>query len=472
MLWYKKLKRKFTLSLLAKARTETLLRRSEQLALNAFQHASSRVPAYRELLSTQGVNSIVVNNIDDFRRVCPLLNKGNTFERFALHELCRPGAMDELAGVMTSSGHGARFGYGFSTRKQNRHTIDAIDLGLEYAFNVDSNKTLLINCLPMGVRFSSDSVTVAETSVREDMAVALATEFGRYYQQLIFAGDPLFFKLLTDYARDKGVAWREHRIHLIIGEETFGEYYRDYLAAQFDLTPDDPDSGMIGSSMGVGELGLNLFYETVETIHLRRLAHRHPQFLNALFGSASTTLPMLFVYNPLRCYVEITSPDAQGYGDLTISMLDRDTPMPMLRYQTGDIAKLFTPVEIANICKQVGVPAPSNMILPMMALKGRNKDQLPDGTHVGQFKDALYRHHELAKKLTGAFRLEYPDGRVLCHVQLRRGFEPDDAMQQQLAASFPGSIAPEQVRCWCYDQFPYGMTLDYERKFNYYMPQR
>lgn len=472
MIWHKKFLRRLTLAALARSRPETLLRRSEQSVLRAFRRAASSVPAYRKILAEHGINPGDIRSITAFKSLCPTLNKSNTFARFALDELCAPGTVDQLAGVLTSSGHGARFGYGLSTRAQAKHASDAIDLGLEYAFQVDSKKTLLINCLPMGVRFSSNCVTVAETSVREDMAVAIATEFGRLFEQIILVGDPLFFKLVTDHARDRGIDWKNYRVHLIIGEETFGENYRNYLADHFHLNADDPAGGMIGSSMGVGELGLNLFYETPETIALRRLAHVNPKFFEALFGMPPETapLPMLFVYNPLRCYVETIETDDAGYGELTVSMNDLGAALPLLRYQTGDVARLFSQHDIAQACERAGLPAPGNLPLPLIALKGRAKDRLPDGTHVGQYKDALYAHKDIAIGLTGAFRLEHEKGRLLVHVQLRRGLHAESDLPERLVANFPGNVSPEQVHIWPYEQFPNGMTLDYERKFNYFVP--
>ncbi|PWB59892.1 MAG: hypothetical protein C3F18_00465 [Nitrosomonadales bacterium] len=472
MTWHKKILRRLILAILARSRPEALLHSGEQRVLRAFRRAASRVTAYAEILAGHGVNPRDIRTIADFQSLCPTLNKNNTFARFPLDELCVASALDNLAGVLTSSGHGARFGYGLNTRVQAKHASDAIDLGLEYAFQVDSRKTLLINCLPMGVRFSSNCVAVAETSVREDMAVALATEFGRFFDQIIFVGDPLFFKLLTDYARDHGVDWKKYRVHLIIGEETFGENYRNYLADHFHLNADDPAGGLIGSSMGVGELGLNLFHETPQTIKLRRQAHENTEFFEALFGISpeETPLPMIFVYNPLHCYVEIVGANKVGYGDLTVSMTDMKSALPLLRYQTGDVARLLSPLDIERACNRTGLPLPGNLALPVIALKGRAKDQLPDRTHVGQYKDALYAQQDIAIRLTGAFRLEHTGERIVVHVQLRRGFQAEDSLQERLAAEFPGAIFPEQIRIWSYEQFPYGMTLDYERKFNYYAP--
>lgn len=475
MTWHKRILRRLILAILARSSPEKLLYRGEQRVLRAFRRAASRVPAYMEILAEHGVDPRDIRSIAEFQSLCPTLNKNNTFARFSLEALCVASALDNLAGVMTSSGHGARFGYGLSTRAQAQHTSDAIDLGLEYAFQVDSIKTLLINCLPMGVRFSSNSVAVAETSVREDMAVALATEFGSFFGQIIFVGDPLFLKLLTDYARDHGVNWKKHRMHLIIGEETFGENYRNYLADHFHIDADDPSGGMIGSSMGVGELGLNLFYETPQTIKLRRQAHANPEFFEALFGVSpkAAPLPMLFVYNPLRCHVETVGTDAAGYGDLTVSMSDLESALPLLRYQTGDIARLLSQQDIARACARAGLPLPGNLLLPIIALKGREKDRLPDGTYTGQYKDALYARRDIAIKLTGAFRLEHDPGEsMLIHVQLRRGFQAEDGLRERIASEFPGAILPEQVCIWAYDQFPFGMTLDYERKFSYYSPSQ
>jgi len=258
--WPTKWRRRAQLAAYQKLSAERRRRIGEKRALQSFHRAARLSAAYRELLAEAGIEPTRVRSLDDFRRLPLVLDKANTFQRFTLEELCLPGTLDNLAGILTSSGHSGRFAFGLSTRQQVRRATDFIDLGLEQAFGVDRRRSLLINCLPMGVRFASRAATVAEVSVREDMALAIAEKFRSLYEQIILVGDPLFLKRLCDYAEERGIDWSDTRLHLIIGEEVFGEAYRDYLAAHFTIDPDQPETGLIGSSMGVGELGLNLFF--------------------------------------------------------------------------------------------------------------------------------------------------------------------------------------------------------------------
>lgn len=445
---------------------------SEQRVLASFQRAALHIPAYQVLLKEHGTAPSQIRSIADFFAHCPILKKDNTFARFPLDQLCMPGTLHHLASIVTSSGQGGRFAFGFNDRRQTKRIVDLIDLGLEYAFQVSHKRTLLINCLPMGVGFSSNTVTIAETSVREDMVVAVATQLGPNYEQIILLGDPLFLKRLTEFAEEKKINWSSLRIHVVIGEEPFAESYRNYLAQHFGINPDDPTHGMIGSSMGVGELGMNLCYETRQTISLRRLAYRDPDFRHALFGKqvSSDQLPMLFAYNPLRTYMEVlpTGKDTD-YGALTISMIEPDIPVPLLRYQPGDMARLITTDDVARACNQINHPGVGKLPLPLIAVQGRSTDRLPDGTHLNQYKEILYQNVQIVRLLTGVFRLEPIAEGMSMHLQLRRGIAATPELNNQIEQAFSAitGSAP-RIILWEYSLFPYGMTLDYERKFVYY----
>jgi phenylacetate-CoA ligase len=444
----------------------------EDLLLTEFRRAAGAVPAYQALLAERGIRTIQVADLASFARLCPVLSKANTFDRFPIDQLSVGGSVRDVADILTSSGHGGRFSFGLITRQEAAAAAQMVDRAFAEAFDIDARTTLAINCLPMGVVFSSNRMTVATTSVREDMAVALVEAFGHRYEQLVLVGDPLFMKRLTDYATARGVDWSRHRVNVVLGEEVFGEYFRAYLAACLGLDAAGSDGGYIMSSFGVGELGLHLCYETRSTLALRRAALDHPAFADDLLGARrdeGSLLPMIFTFNPARTFIEVLEPDARGYGLLTISMLDPERTVPLLRYQTGDIARLLDREEIADAVRRHDVVLPGLLPAALVALKGRQNESLPNGSHAGLYKDALYADRNIARRITGAFRVIFSAGRCTLHVQLARSEVAPASLEQTLAALLPPALRPVRVVLWEYRQFPFGMGVDYERKFTYYV---
>lgn len=464
---------------LARSKPNDLIAKGEKHLLATFRRAATQSPAYKTLLAEVGVKISDIQTPQDVFTRCPVLNKANTFHRFNVSQLlCNKLPVAELASLLTSSGQsGTGFALGVSTRKQARRAASLIDLGLELAFDIDKHHTLLVNCLPMGVTFASEAVCVANVSVREDMACAVIQQAGALFDQIILCGDPLFLKRLCDYSQDIGLDWRQHRVHVVIGEETFSETFRDYLAQVLGIQPDDPASGLIGSSMGMGELGLNLFNETRETVALRRACIRYPDLLKQLTGIdlAVSPAPTFLVYNPLRIAIEITSPDAKGVGDLLISLLDMGAPIPLIRYATGDRMQRIPPETLASAIKACGLalPLPS---LPVVALHGRAKDVLPGGGHVDLFKAALYQHTALAREMSGAHRLSLAEGGVRWEVQVGKGRSLTQDQAHAMAATLHETLVPRlsgqslAVEVQPYEAFLHGKTIDYERKFAYWQP--
>lgn len=440
--------------------------------LGAFRRAAGDMPWYRTLLAEHGVHPEDVSNIAGFSARCPLLTKRNTFDRFPLTELAATTPLAQLATVLTSSGHGGRFSFGLSTRAQDSSSADMIDEALDEAFGVRSISTLAINCLPMGVGFASRCMTMATTSVREDMVVALVEAFGASHEQILLVADPLFMKRLIDHASERTLDWRRHRVQVVLGEEVFGEHFRSYVAGSLGLDLARPERGCVMSSFGVGELGLHLCYETPATIAVRRAACADTRLARELFGAGRSVagVPMIFTFNPLRTFIEVDEPDAGGYGRLTVSMLDPTLPVPLLRYQTGDLVRRLEPEAVAAVLEHHGVEVPAAMPPDLIALVGRERDALPNGSHVSAYKDALYADADVARDVTGAMRVVASGAACTMHVQLARGREAGPAFHARVRAALPTAAQPADVVFWPYQQFPYGMTLDYERKFAGYVP--
>jgi phenylacetate-CoA ligase len=471
-----RLTRRIIRAQLARSSPAGLLKLGEKKLLRCFRRAAMLSPAYRVLLREAGVDATRIDSLSAFQAFCPLLDKSKTFGRFKLRELLASDIKHtDLASVLTSSGHGGNgYALGLSTRSQVVSMPGLIDLGLDMAFDVDRYRTLLINCLPMGVTFQSNTVCVANVSVREDMACAIVEQSGDLFDQIILCGDPLFLKRLCDYSEARSLDWSRYRMNAIIGEETFTESFREYLATVLGIDLANPRSGLIGSSMGIGELGLNLFNETRETIAVRQACNRSPQFLAELCGMQTlrVALPTFLSFNPLRTFVEVIAPDANGIGDLVVTVMDSKTPVPLIRYRTGDRASLIDHARLVKCMASHAVKSPRPK-LPVIALHGRAKDVLPGGWHVDMFKEALYRQADIARCLSGAFRVSRCGDGLLFEVQLGRDIAADCAwVAASLNACLEGIAAGRamqvSVKGFDYRDFPYGQTVDYERKFTYW----
>jgi phenylacetate-CoA ligase len=224
------------------------------------------------------------------------------------------------------------------------------------------------------------------------------------------------------------------------------------------------------SSFGVAELGLHLCFETAQTAALTRAVAASPALAHGLLGGTpGSWRPMLLSFDPQRTFMEIVDPDADGYGKLTISMLDPGRQVPLLRYQTGDVARLLDPDDFAGILHVHGETA-GEIPEALLALRGRTREALPNGSQVGVYKDALYANPELADHFTGATRLIFSGAGFTLHVQLVRGQTPTIALEQGLLAEIAADARPSRLVVWRYAEFPFGMSLDYERKFSHYVP--
>jgi phenylacetate-CoA ligase len=314
-------------------------------------------------------------------------------------------------------------------------------------------------------------MAVATVSVREDMATAVIGALGPHFDQLLVIADPLFTPCLLAHASNCGVEWRRHDTKFLLGEEFFGESFRSFVGRRLGYSSEELNTGVIRSSFGVGELGLHVLYETPVTIALRRDAAQDSTFAKDIFKTSTPVqpVPMLLTYDDDRTYVEVDDPDETGFGNLTLTMLSADGALPLIRYQTGDLAALLDEDDISTVARRHGIRR-GGIPRHVVALRGRRADMLQDGCHLSTYKEALFASDDLASAVTGAYRVEPTADGITLHVQLMPGLRVQSSMEGAIRHAFGSGKAPRRIRVWRYDTFPFGMRLDYERKFRYYPP--
>lgn len=444
---------------------------SEEMALEAFNRAAGRVPAYGKRLREIALDPESVKTIDDFRRLVPILNKHNTFGAYDIDELCVGGDLSDVVSILTSSGHSGVFSFGVNTAQNLQTSAHSIDLGLEHVFQVDEKRTLLINCLPMGVKVRTNTAVLAETSVRDDMALAAVRKFSPKFDQTIIVGEGSFLKKIVEDGRDGGIDWKSLAVYIISGEEGIAENWRGYIAALLGTDPDDLSRTIITSSMGVAELDLNIFHELPETIRIRRLAHKDERLRRELFGKEADVCPMFFIYYPHRTFVEVQ--DREERGNLIISMLSPEMKIPLIRYDSGDIGRIYEREEVVAVLKRCGYSEDllPEWKLPMVAVFGREHHIVVAGLKVypEAVKEAIYKDFGVANSVTGNFKLSVADDSVgFLDMQLKPGFQPDAELNKQFKDALASYVkAPLDARFYSYADFPYAMKVDYERKFSY-----
>ncbi|MDY7009772.1 MAG: hypothetical protein SVV80_03355 [Planctomycetota bacterium] len=442
---------------------------SEHPVVTAFHRAAEQTPAYRRILEEANLSPEKVKDTDDFRRLVPVIDKQKTFGRFALAELCRGGKPGRPAAVLTSSGHSGKFAFSLYDAESAETEIRRTDEALDALFSVKSRKTLMINCLPMGVKVFTRACTLGETSVRADMVTALVKNFGPYYDQIILVGDAAFIKHVLELglSLNPPIDWSDLLVHVIVGEEPLAENARKYLQGILGIDNTDPNTGLIGSSMGVAELGLNLLFETPPLIFLRRALHDNEDLRRVVLGPTATTAPMLLTYDPDRIFVEVSDD-----GKLLVSTLETDRRIPLIRYATGDKAELFRPAGELQVlvADAVGIPPDVIAATPTILLSGRGQFALAGETEVypEQVKEGLYLDPELAGLITANFRLFSGPQRADLRIQLSPGIADRKGLAERFAEAVAKYVhAPLAVTCHAYESFKSGMGLDYERKFAY-----
>ncbi len=456
---------------LSTASPEQLASAGQRKALKAFHRAAQRVPAYREILRRHGVDPKDITTIEQFRKKVPIVDKETIFAANELRDLCPSGNLDDISLFYSSSGHSGVFSFGVETRADAKKAALALEFALQNNFGVLDRKTLLVNCLPMGIKIQTRTLPLAETSLRADVIQALVRKLKDDFDQFLLIGEHAFLKKVIEEGAEQDVPWKDLVVHVITGAEYIAENFRSYLGSLLGIDFDSPQKGMIGVNFGLSELAVSIFSENNHTIRIRRQAHADLDFRKALYGRETPICPNIMQYHPHQTFIE-TVPGPDGRNELVVTMLDPAFKIPMIRYNTKDIVQIMPYADLAEILKDFGHESLLPPFrLPVGIIWGKMKPLITKGgqkIYPEYVKEALYSDFSIANTITGNFRLtEETDGPALL-LQLRRGRQCRKSLADEIGKHLKNFIEQDiPIRILPFEQFPYGLEHDFERKNRY-----
>lgn len=435
-------------------------------ALSIFRRAAERVPYYAQILEANRVDYKKIRTFESFTRQVPVIDKEFFFSPSVdVSEMCLDANLSECLSVLPSSGFSGRFSFGLVGRAESHEQVKRFDTLLDFMFNVSKKRTLLVNALSMGITVPASRIMTINTGLRSDIVVTTLQRFYKEFDQFILVAENAFMKKCLEEGISRGLDWKQLSIHLIFGGEGFPESYRTYIERLIGIIPGGSKTALVGSSFGCAEIGLNVLWETPQSISIRRKADSDKKFRKALLGKDMPLCPGLFQYNPLDLYVE------EKRGKLLFTNLNPTSRLPLIRYATGDegIIIPFPGLKkiLANWNMEVLLP---QFALPLVVVKGRDRFLEFRGVKIfpNMVKHALYSDPDLAWNITGYFRMNKVKRRLSISIQLKRGVDKTDTLHSLIQHVVNTNLGVESdVSLFAYHDFPFAMELDYERKFHY-----
>ncbi len=459
------LKKKRIIRYLTRSEPEHLFKGLSNKVLSSFKLAAGKCAAYRKILDLHHVNAESITTLDDFRQMVPVIDKNSYFGAFPFREIVGEKDFMNIRYVMTSSGFSGKFAYGIELKNNEKYSGFFVDTALDMFFKTSCRKTFIINCTPMGVHINT-SLPLAETSVRSDMVMALLSKVSPCYEQTIIIGDPYFLKKVAEEGTEAGVNWKKLNVSLVLGQDWFPESLRSYLGSLLDINPDKETERLIIATMGLTELGLNVFHESPETIKIRRYAQTNIHLNQQLFGTGSYASGFLFHYYPMRFFIE-----ENNQGSLIFTTLSKSASIPLIRYASGDCGRVITYSALSELLCTYNLNHLRPFLkLPFTTVTGRfgNHLQVKDNIiYPEDLKLGLYENYEIASKITGHFILTTEHDRPVVNIQLKPSVNPDKLFVNAIQTAFAKYITTEiLVRPFSYKEYPYAMELNYEKKFS------
>ncbi|GAA1770117.1 phenylacetate--CoA ligase family protein [Luedemannella helvata] len=326
------------------------------------QFAALDVPAYTEHLRANGWR---------FRwfdlSSYPPTDKKSYVMAYPEHQRCWNGRIEIEGTVVDESSGSSGTPFNWIRGRRELRTVHKNLAGYTTAV-FPSRRRFVINAYSMGAWATGTNTGIAMSRIAmvkntgPDLAKIADTlrHFGPDFEYIVAAYPP-FLKHLRDKLDAEDFPWSDYRINGLVGGEGMTEALRDYLEERFLK---------VRSGYGASDLTIGMAGETDLTVWLRRRLRTDERLREALLGPGEGRLPMIFQYNPLETYLEVTDD-----SEVLCTINSTAVLAPKVRYNVGDEGRLISfPDVMAATGHDPGAVAAfrvDRMRLPLLFLFGR-----------------------------------------------------------------------------------------------------
>lgn len=318
-------------------------------ALEAFQIAARTVPAYKDFLKKNKINSDKINSFEDFQNL-PLTDKKNYLSNYPIQDMLIDGSFRGKAAITSSSGSAGNPFYWPRFSAQDFGATKGWDSYLVNTFDIDKRATLHLNCSGMGVWTAGDYVSLLNKylsykypsnssmspGIDIDNTIKVIENISLNFDQTIIYSYPPFAKDIIDNLPPRLL--KSCNIKLVVYGEPYTEKWREYILKKIGASRGEPYN--VSSILGSSEGGL-IGSESVACTAIRILAYKNPGICTSLFGE--TRVPSLIQFNPMAKYIEIVGNNI---------VLTNKGGLPLIRYDTHDFGNLLSKEDIASLLKE------------------------------------------------------------------------------------------------------------------------
>jgi phenylacetate-CoA ligase len=327
-------------------------------ALENFQIAAARVPAYARFLAAHGIDAREVRTARDFQRL-PVTTKETYHRPNSLAELCLDGDLAGCDMLAVSSGSTGQPTIWPRFVADEVGSAERFEQVLADGFGADRRRTLVVVCFALGtwvggmyttaccrhVASKGYPITVVTPGNQKPEILRVLRSLAADYEQIVLCGYPPFLKDLIDEGRHSGFDWARHAVRIVMAGEVFSEAWRTLVSER--LGASDP-SHSSASLYGTADGGV-LANETPLSIGIRRFLAEQPAVARELFGESR--LPTLCQYDPLHRYFE-----QEADGSLLFSA---GGSVPLIRYKILDRGGIIGYQRLLGFLSERGFSSPA-----------------------------------------------------------------------------------------------------------------